>query len=83
MAILQVTVPDALVPRILAALTARYPELAGGTAAQVGRGGVRLLLREVLAQEEEAAVRRTGFSEVTTDAEAARVAALAAADAIT
>lgn len=83
MAQLTVTVPDALVPRVVAALAARYPELAGGTNTAIGRGGVRLLLKEVLAQTEARAAELNGYDAMVAAADAARIQANADADTIT
>lgn len=54
MAILQVTVPDPLTPRVLAAIRGTYPqETTGMTDVQVGRYFMRRMLRQVTADFEE------------------------------
>lgn len=57
MASLTVTVPDALVPRIVAAIQDLYPD-AAGTPAQIGREGIRRLLVDALADYERRAARQ-------------------------
>lgn len=82
MATLTVNVPDALVPRLVPALVDRFPELAGGTNGQIGKGGVRALLREVLAQYEARVAELAAYAAMLAAAEAAKVAAQTDADAI-
>lgn len=74
MATLTVTVPDTLIPRIVAALQLRYPDLTG-TAAQIGKAGVRRLLGETLAAAESRTAELAGYDAMVTAAAAARAAA--------
>lgn len=58
MAVVSVTVPDSIVPNVVAALQRRYPDLAGLPAADVGRAGVARILRETLQNAEMEKVER-------------------------
>lgn len=59
MATLSLTVPDAVVPRVLDALKAEFPDLADAalTDAQIGRRGIVRLLRACLYRHETTAAR--------------------------
>ena len=83
MATLTVDVPDALVPRLVAALRHRYPDLTTETPAQTGRIGVRRLLREVLVNYEVGEAGRAGDDATTAATETARNRAVTDGGAIT
>lgn len=77
MAVLSVNVPDALVPRLVAACKVRYPDLAEGyTAAQVGKEALRRLLVEALADAERRAAEENGLTAARVAAENARIQAV-------
>ena len=74
MATLTLNVPDALVPRIVAAIKARYPDITG-TAAQVGREGIKALLVDALADYERRAAEQAGRDAMTSSVDQAYTAA--------
>lgn len=74
MASLQLTVPDDLVPRIVDALTARFPDLTG-TNAQIAKEGIKRLLTEALAAAESRQAETSGYEAMIAAAEAARTQA--------
>lgn len=82
MATLNVDVPDALVPRLVAALQGQYPDLTGGPA-QIGRQGVRRLLREVLVAHEGRLATEAGDAATLAAAATARTQASTDAGGIT
>jgi hypothetical protein len=59
MATLSITVPDTLVPRIVAAIQDLYPD-ATGTPAQIGREGIKRLLVDAMADYERRAAEAAG-----------------------
>lgn len=71
MAQLTFTVPDALVPRVVAALLFAYPDLEG-TQAQVAKAGVRRLIADQLARAEARAAELAGYDAMVASAETAR-----------
>lgn len=82
MATLSVDVPDAIVPRLVAALQGQYPDLTG-TAGQIGRQGVRRLLREVLMAHEGRLATEAGDAATLTATANARTQASTDAGGIT
>ena len=82
MATLTFTVPDALVPRLVAARQVRYPERTGAPGV-IARSGVRRLLQETLAAAESRAAELAAYDAMLAAAESARQQALVDAAEIT